>query len=162
MDFYYPIVKENVPPWNESTAHSSLEKILSLHKKDFLSTVLTEGFYAVHYLRWAKLYNSSQLMVIDANEMLINPGEIMERVQDFVNLPKLLLKEDYVADPNNPGYFCYKDWQTEKLDCLPKAKQRTRNKLISISNTTSAKLKSLYSSHNEALFNVLGRRFQWD
>ena len=161
MDYYYPIVKENVPPWDESNADESLENIFKLHQKDFLSTVLTEGFYAVHYLRWAKLYNSSQLMFIDGSEMLTNPGEVMERIQEFANLPKLLLKEDYVADPNNAGFFCYKDWQTVKLDCLSTAKRRTRNKL-GISNETSYKLKSLYRSHNEALFNMLGRRFLWD
>ena len=158
---YYPLVKENIPPWNESNANQSLENILKLHQTNFLSTVLTEGFYAVHYLRWAKIYNSSQLMVIDGNEMLVDPGGVMEKVQEFTNLPKLLLKEDYVPDPDNAGFYCYKDWRTKKLDCLHGAKQRTRNKL-NLSNAVSSKLKSLYRSHNEALFNMLGRRFLWD
>lgn len=164
MKVYYPMVSKTVPRWNDSIASSSLTNILQLHNKDFLSTVITEGFYAVHLSRWKKIYDQSKLMIIDGSSMFKDPGGVIEQIQDFVGIPKLLLKEDYVNDPEHPNFFCYKDWQTDELSCLPKTKQRTRNtgKKMEISPDTFNKLKTLYSSHNEALFKILGKQFDWD
>lgn len=160
MEDYYPMVNKTVGDWNETVAEETSKDILKLHSTDFLSTVLTEGFYALHYLRWRQVYNSSQLMIINGDEMFQDPGGVMEKIQQFVGIPKLLLKDDYVSDPDNPGFFCYKDWRTDELSCLPKAKQRTRNKL-EMSQDTLIKLKAMYGSHNEALFKILGKRFSW-
>lgn len=160
LDVYLPIIHESVSEWDEKGSEEKAKEILRLHQKDFLSTILTEGFYALHYLRWKKLFNSSQLMIIDGDEMFHDPGSVMEKVQEFVGIPKLLLKQDYVNDHGNPGFFCYKDWQTEELSCLPKNKQRSRNK-SAMSDDVLSKLKKVYKSHNAALFRMLGRQFSW-
>ena len=67
--------------------------------------ILTIGLYYYHIQRWFRVFNNSNLMIINGEDFLQNPGPIIERIQEFLNLPKLILKEDFVKNPKI-GFFC--------------------------------------------------------
>ena len=102
------------------------ESLIKAHQTKYQSTILTTGYYALHLSRWLEYFNSSNLMVINGDEMIKFPGEIIENVQDFLGLPKLILKRDFVRDPNTK-FFCLKHPIRKTLSCLGDAKMRTRN-----------------------------------
>nr|XP_009858508.1 heparan sulfate glucosamine 3-O-sulfotransferase 1 isoform X1 [Ciona intestinalis] len=161
---YLPKVTSSFVPYNETRAPGDTLRVLQHHSSDYMSTLLTTGFYALHLKRWLKYYNDSDMMVVDGSELFNDPGGVMERVQDFIDIPKVLFREDYVRD-SKTGFFCYKEWNNNgRLNCLPSNKQRTRSK-TSTSNPfpeeTLQHLKDFYKTHNEALFKLLGRRL-WE
>ena len=129
-------------------------------KVDFTNHILTTGFYEHHMLRWLQYYNSTNLFVVDGDEMLVDPGAVIERVQDFLDIPKLLLREDFVRDPET-GFFCYKHHITNELDCLPKSKVRTRNGKVKTLPSTVTRLNEFYRPHVERLEKMLNRKFAW-
>ena len=98
--------------------------------------------------------------MVDGDEMLVDPGAVIEKVQDFLGLPKLLLREDYVRDPAT-GFFCYKDHVTLQLDCLPQGKVRTRNGKVKTLPSTVTKLNQFFKPHIARLEKMLGREFKW-
>ncbi|CAK8684810.1 unnamed protein product [Clavelina lepadiformis] len=158
---YLPIVNRYIGKWDEKEALAKSQQLLYYHKTDFLTGIITTGLYALHLKRWFQHYDQSNLMVIDGEDLFNDPGSVVEDVQEFVGLPKVLLKEDYVRDPET-GFFCYKDWtNNDNLVCLKGPKQRTRNGNKSLNHVSISELKYFYESHNEALFSMIGRRLKW-
>ncbi|XP_076801685.1 heparan sulfate glucosamine 3-O-sulfotransferase 1-like [Clavelina lepadiformis] len=160
LDAYLPLVSGLVGDYNEHKSSQQMRTVLQLHGNLYLSTILTTGFYALHLHRWFEYYNNSNLMVIDGEELINNPGPLMEKVQDYTGLPKLVLKEDLVMSPEK-RFYCYKDWQENKLRCLGNGKGRTRNGNMEMLNTTASKLRDFYRSYNEGLVKMLGRNLSW-
>ncbi|CAK8684517.1 unnamed protein product [Clavelina lepadiformis] len=160
LDVYLPRMTQEVGEWIEERATLMSYRVIKEHNKHFLNHILTVGLYALHLKRWFPYYDQSNLMIIDGGKLLSDPGPIIEEIQDFYDLPKLLLKEDYVRDPDT-NYFCFKDWKTGELRRLPKSKQRTRNGNAKLTDEETVRLKSFYKTHNEALFKMLNRTFNW-
>ena len=151
---------QEIGEWDETRTKYQILNVFRQHGRDYLTTILTTGLYALHLKRWFPYYDQSNLMIIDGGKLLSDPGPIIEEIQDFYDLPKLLLKEDYVRDPDT-NYFCFKDWKTGELRRLPKSKQRTRNGNAKLTDEETVRLKSFYKTHNEALFKMLNRTFNW-
>ncbi|CAK8684515.1 unnamed protein product [Clavelina lepadiformis] len=155
---YFPRIQQAIGDFDQKNSLLQEAKVFDLMGKDYLTHIITTGFYALHLQRWFKYFNETNLMVIDSEAMLQDPGSVIEEVQEFLKLPKVLLKQDYVKEEDS-GYFCYKNWRDEnKLDCLPSAKRRTRNGNKSLPPDVTSKLQGLFQSHNEALFKMLGRK----
>ncbi|XP_076823307.1 heparan sulfate glucosamine 3-O-sulfotransferase 1-like isoform X1 [Clavelina lepadiformis] len=160
LDVYLPKMTQEIGEWDETSTKYQILNVFRQHGRDYLTTILTTGLYALHLKRWFPYYDQSNLMIIDGGKLLSDPGPIIEEIQDFYDLPKLLLKEDYVRDPDT-NYFCFKDWKTGELRRLPKSKQRTRNGKAKLTDEETVRLKSFYKTHNEALFKMLNRTFNW-
>ena len=132
-----------------------------LAKTKQIPPIFTSGFYAIHLHRWLMYFNRSNLMIIDGEEMFKDPGPVIENVQNFLKIPRLLLRNDYVKDPKT-GFYCVKNFgKNNTLQCLPLAKQRTRNKKNLLLPHVKKKLDSIYASHNEGFFKMIGERFDW-
>jgi len=155
----------------------SIQKQFSSYykKKDLSSLPILTGLYFFHIQRWLKAFNRTNLMVIDGERFLINPGAIVEEVQDFLGLPKLVWKEDFVKNPET-GFFCYRKVTqnyvekklfgkpvTDSLQCLKNSKGRTRMKSRGkVKQSTFLKLKNFYKPYNDKFFQLIGEKFNWD
>ncbi|XP_077976289.1 heparan sulfate glucosamine 3-O-sulfotransferase 6-like [Styela clava] len=168
LDFYLDRVNRSTS-LNTST---TLYNHMSNYYKDHAATLLTTGFYSVFLPRWTELFNSSRLMVISGEDILNNPGVQMERIQDFLGIPKLLREGDFVKNPSN-GFFCVRPWWKnynftaetnsvagweENLSCLSKTKGRTRHKDGGMDANIKhvARLKALFEPFNEELYQMTG------
>lgn len=148
------------------------ESFVDSCKHDYATTILTAGLYYYKLQPWLKLFNNSNLMIIDGDKWLENPGLLIEDVQDFLGLPKLLWKGDFIKNPDN-GFYCYKNQneilsyseesndRTSRLKCMRKGKGRSRNGARKMTNQTISKLKNLYAPYNQKLFRLLNRSFDW-
>ena len=159
---YIPILN-NIGEFKNWTNQKINEKSKYLLEKtkDVPTISFTTGFYALHLHRWLMHFNRSNLMIIDGEEMFKDPGPVIENVQNFLKIPRLLLRDDYVKDPKT-GFYCVKNFgENNTLQCLPLNKQRTRNKKNLLLPHVKKKLDSIYASHNEAFFKMIGERFDW-
>ena len=114
-------------------------------------------------------------MIIDGEEFLRNPGTILENVQDYLSIPKLLWKEDFVKHQKT-GFFCYQlrknfflknltlspsETAADSLKCLPKEKGRSRNGIRTMSEESKTKLNEFYASYNQKFSDAVGMTFTW-
>ncbi|XP_076800796.1 heparan sulfate glucosamine 3-O-sulfotransferase 2-like [Clavelina lepadiformis] len=143
--------------------------------KDPAAALIGTGLYIYHIQRWKKVYNESNLLIIDGENFRENTGHVIEQIQDFIGIPKLLWKEDFVKNPDT-GFYCYRKL-TEKylnqsyvenedefrasLKCLPKGKGRTRNGAKHASPETLEMLRQFYKPYNEAFYDEIGRKYNW-
>lgn len=149
-------------------------------RKRELNCIFSKGVYFPGVSKWQNSFNKSQLLVINGEKWMTNPGELLEEEIDFLNLPKLITSDDFVKNPHN-GLFCIKRWwhklfhrrlktvgETEVdlkngtvLFCLGRHKGRTRNGALSMHDKTRILLRNFYLSHNQRLYELLGRSFNW-
>ena len=70
-------------------------------------TLIISGVYTAHIKRWGNSFDETNLKIIGGGPFLDNPGSIMEDFQEFMGLPKIVLKEDFVPRPDT-GFYCYR------------------------------------------------------
>ncbi|XP_076799443.1 heparan sulfate glucosamine 3-O-sulfotransferase 2-like isoform X1 [Clavelina lepadiformis] len=149
--------------------------LIKLRSTDLAATLISTGLYIYHIQRWKKLYNESNLLVIDGENFREDTGAVIENIQDFLGIPKLLWKEDSVKNPDT-GFYCFRKF-TEKhlnesyvetedelktsLKCLGKSKGRTRNGAKHASPETLERLKQFYKPYNEAFYREMGQTYKW-
>jgi len=149
---------------NDKTSAEIMQDLATYYNGHLLST----GFYEHHMYRWMKEFQLDvNLMVIDGERLMKDPGAVIEEVQDYLQIPKLILKKDFVKDPES-GFYCYQNHRTEELSCLNPSKTRTRGNsrnesadAASPTNATLELLRDLYRGHQEQLEKLLGRKFLW-
>ena len=158
-------VGEYKQEWSDIDTAHKLYDLLSIQQRQFMSSIFTKSFYALHLSRWLRSFGRDSILIMDVQDVHNDPGMVIEKVQDFFEIPKLLLKTDYTRN-SSTGTVCYKHWKNQTggtFDCISNSfYNRTTTELSSENGEKLLNsLKNLYQSHNEALFNALGRRFSW-
>ncbi|XP_039254621.2 heparan sulfate glucosamine 3-O-sulfotransferase 6-like [Styela clava] len=132
------------------------------------------GIYHANMGRWINEFPDSHF-IINGEDFLVNPGLVIEELQDFLKIPKLLRREDFFRNETT-GLFCVKKWwekemvsenwsEKSNVDSCLLHKGMTRSKValphFSMSNNTRQVLNAFYRPHNEILYKMLGRNFGW-
>jgi len=102
---------------------------------DLRHSYLTGGMYADQLQRWLKYFPQEQFLLLGNEELSSNPAETFDRVISFLNLPAF--------EPKNfkrLNAFPYPDMSAEM-----------RKRLV-----------RYFEPHNQRLYEILGRRFEWD
>ncbi|XP_039250596.2 heparan sulfate glucosamine 3-O-sulfotransferase 4-like [Styela clava] len=164
---------------NTNNENDVAVKAKTVCRRSSKSCVVTKGIYHNNAQKWLKNFNSSQLLIINGDEWITDPGNLIEEIEDFLGIPKLILKEDFVLSPEN-GFYCLNRWwikennstietdatefpdqKNENIFCLGSGKGRTRNGVRSMFPKTYEKLRNFYKSHNTLLYNMLNKTMQW-
>ncbi|MCA9309729.1 MAG: sulfotransferase domain-containing protein [Phycisphaerales bacterium] len=98
-------------------------------------TYLSRGRYAEQLERWFSLFPRERLLILSSEAFYADMSGALKRVSEFLDLP--------------PFDF-------------PLAEKRNTNVYSRIDPETRARLAAYYRPHNEALFELLGERFDWD
>lgn len=96
---------------------------------------LLKGLYVKQLQIWTKLFSLKQMFVISLEDLTKNPTQTMNQVFKFLNLPEYSIK--------NP--------QKRKMKKYPDMNSNIRKTLI-----------EFYKSHNEQLYNLIQKNFNWD
>jgi len=96
---------------------------------------LVRGFYAEQLQTWMNKFPKEQLLVISSEDLARKTIETLQTVFDFLKLPDYKIKN--LTRKNEAKY--------------PSMNQNTRKTLI-----------EYFRPHNENLYSLLGRRFDWD
>ena len=162
LDEYLPKVKKILQVYKGMKENKIYGDMTNICRRDYQASILTCGLYYYNLKPWKEQFNSSNLMIIDGDKWMDNPGTLIEEVQNYLKIPKLVWKEDFVRNPKN-GFFCYKNINksNETMICLGKEKGRTRKGARKMSDEAIFKLNQLYAPFNEKLFKLTNRVFDW-
>ncbi|XP_050800373.1 bifunctional heparan sulfate N-deacetylase/N-sulfotransferase 4 isoform X2 [Gopherus flavomarginatus] len=114
---------------------------------------LIPGWYATHIERWLTHFPTSQLLIIDGQQLRSDPATVMDEVQKFLGVsPHYNYSEALTFDPHK-GFWCQLV-EEGKTKCLGKSKGR---KYPPMDQESRAFLSSYYRDHNVELSKLLHR-----
>lgn len=153
------------PPFQGMSDHTAAAYIRAKDRNFHLSHVISAGLYYYHVKQWRRYFRDDQFMIIDGEKFLRDPGKVVDEVQDFLGLDKLLLPSDFQRENDNE-FYCVKkpSWTSENrtLECLDSyRKGRTRLGTLHPAESAMKKLRQFYKPYNEKLFAYLNRTFEW-
>lgn len=97
---------------------------------------LGRGRYAEQLAVWRRYFGPEQLLVIESGQFFANTGAEFDRVQDFLGLP---------------------GWQPAKF-----GNRFPGRYFDKMSRAMREQLTNYFAPHNERLYQMLGRRFDWE
>ena len=138
-------------------------KIENTNYKHFTFSHLRDGLYAQHLERWLKFFSKEQLLVLHTKDLYTNLDQTLAETFEFLNLPKYQIenrieknKIDKIRPLSGHERNIYKniDSKTRTLfnvQNYPEMKPETRKFL-----------QDFFRPHNEKLFKMIGKRFDWN
>ncbi|NIQ15213.1 MAG: sulfotransferase [Candidatus Dadabacteria bacterium] len=97
---------------------------------------LDRGIYYKKIEKWFKVFPKEQFLIIQSEEFFKNPNEVYQQIIKFLGLP---------------------DWKLKNYSIVGPGKYKKQK----ISNETRKKLTEFFKPHNERLFELLHKKFDW-
>ncbi len=114
---------------------------------------LEPGKYASHIERWLQYYKSQQLTIVDGEDLVHDPIEVMNRLQHFLNVQPIVDYAKLIRFDKAKGFFC-PVLSNGKTKCLGKGKGRNYPPMDEESKKF---LRNYYRLYNENLLKLLRR-----
>tara|TARA_B110001454_G_scaffold187155_1_gene184371 strand:- start:229 stop:1227 length:999 start_codon:yes stop_codon:yes gene_type:complete len=124
---------------------------------------LRHGIYSNYILNWLKSFPKEQLLILNTKDLYNNLGNTLDKTFQFLNLPKYQIenkipknKIDKIRPIAGRVSNIYKNINSKtqtlfNVQNYPEMKPKTRKSL-----------QDFYRPYNEKLFEIIGRRFDWN
>nr|XP_039261439.1 heparan sulfate glucosamine 3-O-sulfotransferase 5-like isoform X2 [Styela clava] len=175
--YFYPVQKQ-FSTLSMEDDDAAVTDVIKTLRKDKPKFSFAYGIYAYFIRRWLKVFPPENFLILNGEDFLTDPGSVLEKVQEYLNVPKVFLKNDFIKHPKT-GLFCLRPWWNEtynfrseliphsswenQLYCAENTKGRTRSiiKKYDFDVGSFEKLKKFYDPYNRYLYNILGKTFDW-
>ncbi|XP_030884156.1 bifunctional heparan sulfate N-deacetylase/N-sulfotransferase 2 isoform X3 [Leptonychotes weddellii] len=114
---------------------------------------LVPGYYSTHLQRWLTYYPSGQLLIVDGQELRINPAASMESIQKFLGITPFLNYTRTLRFDEEKGFWC-QGLEGGKTRCLGKSKGR---RYPDMDTESRLFLTDFFRNHNLDLSKLLSR-----
>jgi len=121
--------------------------------------------YVDGYKQYAKYFNMSQILFIDAMDFKQKPFVVLREVERFLGLKHFISESHFVYNPEKK-FFCVRDPSSSTSTVTGFCFQGDRGR-VNVSNTinitpeTHQRLREYYKPYNEEFFDLIGRRLDW-
>uniref|UniRef100_T1JKB2 [heparan sulfate]-glucosamine N-sulfotransferase n=1 Tax=Strigamia maritima TaxID=126957 RepID=T1JKB2_STRMM len=131
------------------TANDSSPKPL----RELRNRCLLPGTYAIHLERWLNYYSTNQLLILDGEQLRLDPVAAMMKLQRFLKIKPFFDYASHLKYDPKKGFFC-QVLKGDHTKCLGKGKGR---QYPAMDPRAEKFLHTYYLSHNVALSKLLGR-----
>jgi len=160
--FYYNNMKKGVD-------YPSLESFLFTAdgEIDVNYPPLQRSLYHIHFERWLKFFNMSQIYIVDGDSFIKEPWVEMSNIEDFLELPHEVGQDNFYFNQTK-GFYCGKEiisnvnsqWTCTRNKCLSKSKGR---KPPALADDIMARLYDFMEPYNQKFFQLINRfDFAWN
>ena len=112
-------------------------EIISLSSPSPVPNFIRRGIYVEQLNKYFNYFDKEQLLIIDHKNLLTEPKKVLLEIENFVGIKNI-------------------DWENKDLE-----KKHVGLYNSKIENETKLILKEFYKPHNEKLFNLIGKKFDW-
>lgn len=114
------------------------------------------SIYHHHFERWLRMFKREQILILDGDNLIVDPVTEIKQVEDFLGLEHRITHDNFYFNKTR-GFYCKKQGSIEK--CLGATKGRrhphTHPSVIK-------KLNKFFKPHNEKLFKMINKTFNWN
>ena len=133
-------------------------KALKNKKQKLYSRLLNMSIYDESMERWLKVFNLSQILIIEHNEFKHDPVSVLVKVEKFLGLGHYT-SSDMFAYNAVTGFKCIRsNLTTTGMSCYASNRGRPQNP---ISREIKSKLTDYFKPKNERFFRMIGKSFDW-
>ena len=126
------------------------------NKKD--SRLLNMSIYDESMERWLKVFNLSQILIIEHNEFKQDPVSVLVRVEKFLGLGHYITSDMFAYNAVT-GFQCIRSkLTTTGMSCYASNRGRRQRP---ISREIKSKLADYFKPKNERFFRIIGKSFDW-
>ena len=79
------------------------------------TSVVQNSLYGKHIKPWLKIFPWESLLILDGQELIENPGEVVKQVEEYLNLPKTINGQTFFKNPRS-RFYCWRGRTGQK--CL--------------------------------------------
>ena len=115
------------------------------------SYYIRNGIYISHLERWLKYFPLEQLMILDGEKLLVDPYNVVRKIENFLNLEQFFKKDVFVYNEEK-GFMCIKRPMDKKSRCLGESKGSVHP---FIDEKVLSRLKEFYETLDEKLFKII-------
>ncbi|GFR90365.1 sulfotransferase [Elysia marginata] len=102
-------------------------------------------------------YSLFQLHVLDSSMLVKDPAAEIQKVEMFLGIRSIITDSNFHFDEQK-GFYCKRPFYSQNIVCLGKGKGKPHPLLP---KEVKQLLYEFYREHNEKLFKVIGKRFDW-
>jgi hypothetical protein len=121
----------------ELFVRNELNNLLLMPHKCTEAPILVHGLYEEHLSRFLSLFRREQLLVLESTYLREHTSMALEKITSFLSIQKF------------------------DLDLINLSPIFVGNYTDTLSQVAASELSSFYAPHNEALYKLLGTRFNW-
>ena len=116
---------------------------------------IKRSLYHRHMERWLSYFPINQFHFINGENLINNPAYELEKVERFIGLEHRILEANFCFNETK-GFYCVCSNSSER--CLSQSKGR---KHPEINPEIRKKLQDFFRPHNNKLYQMIGKNFQW-
>lgn len=113
------------------------------------------SIYHQHFERWFNVFRPDQFHIVDGDNLIVRPWEEISRVEEFLELSHRITKDHFYFNSTR-GFYCMKLGHEK---CLGATKGR---KHPYTDPDAMDKLRQFFKPHNQILFKMINRTFNWE
>ena len=119
------------------------------------SSTIRRGCYYRYLTKWYETFPSSQILLVDGDQLKKRPLAIMTKIETFLGLKKYFSKSNFFFNKTS-GFFC--PAKDGKIVCLTHKKGRYHPPLNPKVETT---MRTYYQDCSKPFFHLVNRTFDW-
>ncbi|OWF39095.1 heparan sulfate glucosamine 3-O-sulfotransferase 5-like [Mizuhopecten yessoensis] len=138
-------------------AHDKLENLaidLSTGEVNTRYKAVRISIYHQHFERWLKVFRPDQFHIVDGDNLIVRPWEEIAQVEEFLGLPHKITREHFYFNSTR-GFYCMKLGH-EKCLGATKGRRHPFTDPVAVE-----KLRAFFKPHNQMLFQLINRTFDW-
>lgn len=121
-------------------------------------TVIKIGVYSKHMQKWLRYFPLEQFHFVSGENLIANPGEELEKVQQFLGLSTVVTNKNFVFNGSR-GFPCIKkNLKSKRVHCLDGTKGR---KHPHVNPIAIKRLRDFYRPFNAKFYQMVGKDFHW-
>lgn len=113
------------------------------------------SIYHKHLAGWLEFFSLDQIFIIESQKLIENPAGVMYEVEDFLGIDHKIKPSNFYFNKTK-GFYCVKTDDLQK--CLADSKGRQHPH---VEETVLRKLRRFFAPHNQKLYKMVGRDFNW-
>ncbi|KAL4232057.1 hypothetical protein ACF0H5_009635 [Mactra antiquata] len=127
-------------------------------KYDFMLNMST---YDVGLERYLKFFRRDQILVIESTEFMKNPIKILQKVENLLEIEHFDWNKYFVMNTEKTFYCIRKTEVVEKAMVCYESNRGRKHPIENIDAEHMERLREYFKPHNDNLFRLIGRRFNW-
>ena len=126
--------------------------------------VITNSIYNKGINHYLKVFNKSQIMIINNDDFHSNPYKILYEIENFLGIEHVIDKK-YFAFIEDKGFYCVRSVTNSSRVACYDHRRGQKNKynafIRPVSNSTIKRLRKFFKPYNDRFFQEIGQTFDW-